>query len=77
MRGSDRRAVASVRLPVPSPEVPVLLFQLLLTLIALVLLVLALLDGSGTLALLATMMLVVALSGVLVAWRRDRRAGRR
>ncbi|MCJ8504944.1 hypothetical protein MRU69_08705 [Kocuria flava] len=66
-----------MRLPVPSPEVPVLLFQLLLTLIALVLLVLALLDGSGTLALLATMMLVVALSGVLVAWRRERRSGRR
>lgn len=77
MRGSTGRAVASVRLPVPSPEVPVLLFQLLLTLIALVLLVLALLDGSGTLALLATMMLVVALSGVLVAWRRERRSGRR
>ncbi len=51
-----------------------LIFQVLLSTIALVLLVAALIDGAAILALIAAMMLMVALSGVFVAYvRRVRR----
>ncbi|WP_298589637.1 hypothetical protein [uncultured Kocuria sp.] len=54
-----------------------LIFQLLLSAIALVLLVTALIDGAWTLALIAAMMLLVALSGVFIAHRREKHLGRR
>ncbi|MGX5357092.1 hypothetical protein [Kocuria sp. KH4] len=54
-----------------------LIFQVLLSTIALVLLVAALIDGAAILALIAAMMLMVALSGVFVAYRRERHLGRR
>ncbi|MEX5298017.1 hypothetical protein RCG67_04445 [Kocuria sp. CPCC 205292] len=54
-----------------------LIFQLLLSAIALVLLVAALLDGAWTLALIAAMMLLVALSGVFIAHRREKHLGLR
>jgi hypothetical protein len=55
----------------------VLLFQILLSAIALILMVVALLDGAWLLALIAAMMLMVALSGVFIAHRRERQLGRR
>lgn len=54
-----------------------LLFQILLSAIALVLLGVALLDGAWMLALIAAMMLLVAVSGVFIAYRRERQLGRR
>ncbi|MFF0943753.1 hypothetical protein ACFYE2_05950 [Kocuria sp. CPCC 205300] len=54
-----------------------LFFQLLLCAIALVLLVVALIDGAWTLALIAAMMLMIALSGVFIAYRREKHLGRR
>ncbi|MEX5293783.1 hypothetical protein QYM41_00675 [Kocuria sp. CPCC 205268] len=54
-----------------------LIFQLMLSAIALVLLVVALIDGAWTLALIAAMMLMVALSGVFIAHRREKHLGRR
>lgn len=69
--------VASTRLPFPTEGCPVLIFQLLLSAIALVLLVTALIDGAWTLALIAAMMLMVALSGVFIAYRREKHLGRR
>lgn len=54
-----------------------LIFQILLSVIALVLLVAALIDGAWTLALIAAMMLMIALSGVFIAYRREQQLGRR
>ncbi|GAB2620405.1 UNVERIFIED_CONTAM: hypothetical protein RF653_01930 [Kocuria sp. CPCC 205316] len=54
-----------------------LIFQFLLSAIALVLLVVALIDGAWTLALIAAMMLMIAVSGVFIAYRREKHLGRR
>lgn len=75
--GPSRARVASTGPLFPTEGRPVLIFQLLLSAIALVLLVVALIDGAWTLALIAAMMLMIAVSGVFIAYRREKHLGRR